>query len=59
MRCMYKEYKVKITMVKTGAMNTTKNEVLIVLQTKYSYLVAEINLKLMLASLENLLLILT
>ena len=31
MRCMYKEYKVKITMVQTGAMNTTKNEVFIVL----------------------------
>ena len=31
MRYMYKEYKVKITMVQTAAMNTTKNEVFIVL----------------------------
>ena len=29
MRCMYKDYKVKITMVQTGAMNTAKNKVFI------------------------------
>ena len=29
MRCTCKEYKVKITMVQTGAMNTAKNEFLI------------------------------
>ena len=29
MRSMYKEYKVKITVVQTGAINTAKNEVFI------------------------------
>ena len=29
MRYMYKEYKVKVTMVETGAMNTAKNEVFV------------------------------
>ena len=55
---MYK-VKVKITMVQTGAINKAKNEVFMGLSTEYFYLVGEINLKLMFASLENLLLILT
>ena len=40
-------------------MNTAKNEVFIGLRTEYCYLVGEVNLKLMLAPLDNLLLILT
>ena len=40
-------------------MNTAKNEVFIGLQIEYCYLVGKINLKIMLAPLENLLMILT
>ena len=53
MRNLYKEFTIKLTTVQTGAMNTAKNEAFIGLYNEYFYLVVEINLKLMLASLEN------